>query len=122
MKTKEYRNLRLFLRNEFETAGVWGFPIIRKQNMDLSNIELIACSDTSMHDTLNLHKGVHFLVDDYRFESTYNQPGKALERFRKYRFLLTPDFSLYAEMNPWRQIESVGKARWKSWSKSSFTF
>lgn len=55
---------------------------------------------------------MHFFVDDYRFESLYKNPEKALERYGKYKFLLTPDYSLYAEMNPWRQIESVGKARW----------
>lgn len=51
-------------------------------------------------------------MDDFRFESVYNNPEKSLERFGKYKFLLTPDFSLYAEMNPWRQIESTGKSRW----------
>lgn len=63
-------------------------------------------------DDRNLHKGVHFFVDDFRFETIYDHPEKALERYGKYRFLLTPDYSLYAEMDPWRQIESVGKARW----------
>ena len=53
-----------------------------------------------------------FFVDDYRFESVYTHPEKALERYGKYKFLLTPDYSLYADMNLWRQIESVGKSRW----------
>lgn len=112
MKSKQFRTSELFLRNGFETSGRWGFPMIRKQPLDLSRIELIACSDTSVHDNKNLDKGVHFLVDDYRFESTYNYPEKSLKKYQKYRFLLSPDFSLYAEMDPWRQIESVGKARW----------
>ena len=68
--------------------------------------------DTSAHDRNNLYKGVHFFVDDYRFESTYNKPEPVLNRLKKYRFLLTPDFSLYSEMESWRQIESIGKARW----------
>lgn len=112
MQSKEYRNSDLFLRNGFMTDGVWEFPIVRKQQLDLSDIQLIACSDTSTKDVQNLHKGVHFFVDDYRFESTYTHPERTLERYQKYRFLLTPDFSLYADMNAWRQIESVGKARW----------
>lgn len=112
MRSKEYRQDPLFLRNEFEVDGKWGFPIIRKQNVDLSNIELISCSDVSKSDTKNLHKGVHFFVDDLRFEGIYKNPDKSLERYGKYRFLLTPDYSLYAEMRPWKQIESVGKARW----------
>lgn len=112
MYSKKFRNSDLFLRNGFETDGVWGFPIVKKQELDLTDVELIACSDTSTNDTMNLHKGVHFMVDDYRFESIYTHPEKTLAKYRRYRFLLTPDYSLYAEMNPWRQIESIGKARW----------
>lgn len=112
MISKIFRNNPLFLRNEFETEGRWGFPIIKKQQLDVNDIELISCSDVSKKDDRNLHKGVHFFVDDFRFETIYDHPEKALERYGKYRFLLTPDYSLYAEMDPWRQIESVGKARW----------
>lgn len=112
MTSKIFRNNPLFLRNEFETEGRWGFPIIKKQQLDVNDIELISCSDVSKKDDKNLHKGVHFFVDDFRFETIYDHPEKALERYGKYRFLLTPDYSLYAEMDPWRQIESVGKARW----------
>ncbi len=120
MTSREMRENPLFMRNEFEVEGKWGFPIIKKQGIDLSKIELIACSDVSRNDTKNLHKGVHFFVDDFRFESVYNHPEKALERYGKYKFLLTPDYSLYAEMNPWRQIESIGKARWvgAKWQKA----
>ncbi len=120
MTSTEFRKENMFLRNEYEVEGKWGFPIIRKQNIDLKNVELIACSDVSKKDDKNIYKGVHFFVDDYRFEITYNNPKRALERFEKYKFLLTPDFSLYAEMNPWRQIESVGKARWVGayWQKA----
>ena len=112
MSSKNYRNTGLFLRNEFECDGIWGFPVIKKQELELSDIDLIACSDTSMHDTENLHKGVHFFVDDYRFNSIYNHPERSIAKYRKYRFLLTPDYSLFSEMNPWRQIESVGYSRW----------
>ncbi len=112
MTSKQMRDDPLFMRNEFETEGKYGFPIIHKQQLNIDNIELIACSDVSTHDTKNLHKGVHFFVDDYRFESTYYHPEKALKRYGKYRFLLTPDFSLYSDMSPWRQIESIGKSRW----------
>ena len=112
MNSFEFRTDPKFLRNEFEVEGKWGFPIVRKQEIDFNNIELISYSDVSSKDTKNLHKGVHFFVDDYRFETIYNHPEKSIERLRKYKFILSPDYSLYAEMNPWRQIESVGKNRW----------
>ncbi|MBR5991614.1 MAG: DUF4417 domain-containing protein [Clostridia bacterium] len=112
MKSTDFRNSNLFLRNEFEGSGIYGFPVIKKQELDLSNIELISCSDISVRDTLNLHKGVHFFVDDFRFNSIYNNPERSLEKYSKYKFLLTPDNSLYSEMDMWRQIESVGHSRW----------
>lgn len=123
MNSKLYRNSSLFLRNEFESSGVWGFPIIKKQELDLNDIELIASSDTSKSDTCNLHKGVHFFVDDYRFRSIYDHPERSLEKYAKYRFLLTPDNSLFSEMNPWRQIESVAHSRWVGafWQSNGLT-
>ena len=61
MTSKIFRNDPLFLRNEFETEGRWGFPIIKKQQLDVNDIELISCSDVSKKDDKNLHKGMHFI-------------------------------------------------------------
>ena len=112
MNSKEYRNNPLFLRNEFIKDGIYGVPLIKKQSLNLDDVQLIACSDISANDTSNLHKGIHHFVDDFRFEVLYNKPDKNIDKYKKYRFVLTPDFSLYSEMYLWRQIESVGKNRW----------
>lgn len=112
MNSKSYRTSGTFLRNEFESSGIWGFPLIKKQELDIRNIELIACSDTSTQDTVNLNRGVHFFTDDYRFENIYRHPERSFPKYSRYRFLLSPDYSVYSEMKAWRQIESVGKARW----------
>ena len=102
----------LFLRNSNEATGRWNFPIVHKQSLPEGEIQLIACSDTRNNDSLNREKGVHFFVDDYRFEGIYRNPEKSRAKLSQYRFLLTPDYSLYADMPMWRQIESVGKNRW----------
>ena len=108
-----YRTDPLFLRNGFEGDGKWGIPVVRKQPLDLSGgVELIASSDTSLHDVKNLHKGVHHFVDDTRLEGIYRHPERTLEKYARYRFVLTPDYSLFPEMELWRQIESVAKSRW----------
>lgn len=112
MISKDFRNTELFLRNEFEKDGLWGFPVIKKQEIDLTSVELISCSDISNHDVSNLNKGIHHFTDDYRFENLYSHPERNMEKYKKYRFVLTPDYSLYSEMDPWRQIESIGKSRW----------
>ncbi|MBR6939697.1 MAG: DUF4417 domain-containing protein [Clostridia bacterium] len=113
MTGKSMREDPLFMRNSFETTGKWGIPIVRKQTIDLSNIELIACSDTKSKDNaVNKNKGVHFFVDDWRFNGIYDNPERTLERYSQYRFLLTPDYSTYSDMDLWRQLENVSKNRW----------
>lgn len=113
MTSKEMREDPLFMRNSFTQVGKWGIPLVHSQTVDLTNIGLIACSDTRANDNpINKEKGVHFFVDDWRFKGIYNNPEKSLKRYSQYKFLLTPDFSTYADMAPWRQLEGVAQNRW----------
>ena len=101
------------MRNNYERRGKWNIPLVRKQTIDMDKLSLIACSDTRPNDAPeNCRRGVHFFVDDYRFNGIYNNPERTLDKFSQYRFLLTPDFSTYADMDMWRQMESVAKNRW----------
>lgn len=113
-KTSKYmRKNPLFMRNDFPGSGQWEIPLIKRQELNLENISLIACSDTRCNDSkVNKQKGVHFFVDDYRFEGVYRNPEKSLKKYSQYAFLLAPDFSAYADMKPWRQLESVAHSRW----------
>lgn len=112
-KSKAMRENPLFMRNEFLAAGQWGIPLVKKQELDISNIHLVAYSDTRPNDREeNKQKGVHFFIDDYRFMSIYRNPKRSWDKLSQYAFLLTPDYSTYADMNPWRQIESVAHSRW----------
>ena len=112
MDSFSYRNSDLFLRNNFESDNALGIPLIHKQGLPDEDIKLISYSDTSYKDVKNIEKGVHFFIDDWRFEKIYDNPEKILKKIGKYKFLLTPDYSLYAEMPLWRQIENVAKARY----------
>lgn len=124
MTGKNMRENPLFMRNSYEGHGRWNIPLVRKQTIDTSAISLIACSDTRNNDNYcNRTNGVHFFVDDYRFENIYSNPKRTLEKYRQYAFLLTPDFSTYADMNLWRQIENVAKNRWVGayWQSNGLT-
>ncbi len=113
MTSKAMREDPLFMRNNFDSIGKWGIPLVKKQELSASNIMLVACSDTRANDNEeNKKKGVHFFVDDYRFLGIYNNPARSLQKYSQYAFLLTPDFSTYADMELWRQLESVAKNRW----------
>ena len=103
----------LFMRNSFITVGKWGIPLLFKQELFTDDIKLVACSDTRMNDHIeNKKKGVHFFVDDYRFWGIYDHPDRSFDRYAQYAFLLTPDFSIYADMDLWRQLENVARNRW----------
>lgn len=111
--SKCMRNDQLFMRNEYAGRGKWNIPLVRKQELNVDNLSLIACSDTKSNDSsMNTQNGIHFFVDDYRFNGIYNNPEKSLAKYSQYAFLLTPDFSTYADMSLWRQMESVAKNRW----------
>ena len=113
MTSKEMRCNQLFMRNGFETSGKWELPVIKKQKLPSKHIELISIADTHMHDSVNnVKKGVHFFSDDYRFVGIYNNPERSWDKLKQYAFLLSPDYSVYAEMDIWRQLESVAHNRW----------
>ena len=56
--------------------------------------------------------GVHFFLDDYRFETVWTRPAKALQYLRDFETLLTPDFSLYPNWPLATQIWNVYRSRW----------
>lgn len=113
MTSHKMRSNPLFIRNEFATAGKFDIPIIKRQELATNEINLIACSDTKANDSEhNKKRGVHFFVDDYRFEGIYKNPMRTIDKYSQYAFMLSPDYSTYGDMNLWRQIESVGKSRW----------
>lgn len=43
--------------------------------------------------------GIHFFIDDYQFERIWQQPERYTDKLREYECVLTPDFSLYTDMN-----------------------
>lgn len=113
MTSVEMRSDELFKRNEFNVDGQWQLPVIERQEIDLENVQLIAYSDIRSNDNKNnRNKGVHFFVDDYRFEGVYRNLEQSLGRLLQYKFLLTPDYSTYSDMNYWRQLESIAHSRW----------
>ncbi len=113
MQSLLMRENPLFMRNDFSSNGKWGIPIIKKQELATDNIKLVACSDTRCNDNdINKKCGVHFFVDDYRFSRIYDTPERTLSKYSQYAFLLSPDYSMYADMALWRQMESISKNRW----------
>lgn len=56
--------------------------------------------------------GLHFFVDDYRFEPAWNRPVKTLSYIKQFGVVLAPDFSLYTDFPRVAQIWNVYRSRW----------
>lgn len=55
---------------------------------------------------------IHFFLEDYRFESVWNRPTRALNVFGPYQAVLTPDFSLYRDWPLAIQLWNTYRSRW----------
>ena len=51
-------------------------------------------------------------ISDYKFEDIWTDPEKCVEALKKYRAVLTPDFSMYLEMHPVMQLYNIFRNRW----------
>lgn len=106
----EYRNDSLFLRNQFESVGMFKLPLVRKQEISLEDVKLIGYD--KINQSNESEKIVHFFLDDYRFESIYNNPEKKIETLKQYKAVMTPDFSMFTEMPIALQLFGTFKNRW----------
>ena len=109
MKSVDFRNDPMFLRNQFARDGTFEMPVIKKTKLDLDDIEFIG------YDKLNegqTDKIVHFFLDDYKFEVLWKDPEPRIEKLKEYRAIISPQFSMYTEMPVAVQIHQVFKNRW----------
>ncbi|MDR2610019.1 MAG: DUF4417 domain-containing protein [Clostridiales Family XIII bacterium] len=114
MKSVDYRNDELFLRNNLFVTGNFEMPFVYSQDILLENIELIAFSNTKTEETSPTQKlkTVHFFLDDYKFDEVWNNPDGQLVKLSQYSQLMSPGFSLYTDMPEPLQIYNTFRNRW----------
>lgn len=57
------------------------------------------------------HCGVHFFIDDYRFECIWNRPHEYVDKLCFFDCAFTPDFSLYMDMPMAMKVWNVYRSR-----------
>ncbi len=109
MTSLEFRNDPMFLRNHFKGDGTFEMPKIKKDEVNLENIELTG------YDKLKSSKNnqiVHFFLDDYKFEVMWNDPLPRIEKLKSHKAVLAPNFSIYSEMPVPMKIYNTFRSRW----------
>lgn len=56
--------------------------------------------------------GVHFFLHDYQFERVWKYPDRYIDVLKKFAFVLSPDFSPFADMPRVLKIYNVYRNRW----------
>lgn len=110
-----YRTSPFLLRNQFKGTGKFNIPIIPKfeaKDDDFNDLKLIGFDKTKLESSNHLDRMVHFFLYDYKFERVWKNPDNDLEKLKRYKAVLTPDFSMYTEMNPTLQLYNTFRNRW----------
>lgn len=110
----KYRTSDLFLRNQFNGVGKFDIPEISKSNFSDDTLEnlLLIGFDKINTDQSNYERMVHFFLYDYKFENIWKKPDEYVEKLKKYKAVLSPDFSMYIEMNKALQLYNTFRNRW----------
>lgn len=109
MTSIEFRTDPMFLRNQFKGDGVFEIPKIKKEEIELENIELTGYDKLNEKET---EKIVHFFLDDYKFEAIWNDPEPRIEKLKKYKAVLAPNYSIYTEMPLSLKVYNTFRSRW----------
>ena len=107
----KYRTNPMFLRNQFGTD----MPILKKvslQDDEKEGLRLIGFDIAKTKTDTHFNRFVHFFLYDYKFEDIWNNPDKYIEKLSQYKAVLTPDFSMYIEMNENMQRYNTFRNRW----------
>lgn len=104
---------RLNLRAIFPSDNDLGIPLLTSPpESSQPPSRLIAYNDRNALRSPVLGDCVHFFLDDYRFETVWNDPQRCLSRLQRVGVSLTPDFSLYPEMPRIVQQWNIYRSRW----------
>lgn len=93
----------------YPSSNVYGIPDVPEPKDFQAPKDLVAYG-SSKKDAKEY--GLHFFVDDYRFEPVWNRPLKTLSYVKQFGVVLAPDFSLYTDYPRVAQIWNVYRSRW----------
>lgn len=102
-----------FLLENAEYSGELEIPVVKNIKIE-SPKKLIKFSEIFRLSDFNAY--VHFYEDDCKFEKIWKNPKRYLERLKKFKGVISPDFSIYRDMplimQYWNIFRSRAVATW----------
>lgn len=106
------QNVHNLVYAQFEGVGDYEIPEMIPTNIDnLQDIPLQGFN-YALKEKHPENIGVHFFLHDYQFERVWKYPDRYTEVLKKFAFVLSPDFSPYADMPKILKVYNVYRNRW----------
>lgn len=105
-KCRNYENIQ---KACFEGSGAYDIPIIKPTPYERCEWIGFNCA-ISCKEKKN--KGVHFFLDDYQFTRLWTNIGRYTELLRQFKYVMSPDFSLYTDFPLAMQIYNHYRKHW----------
>jgi len=112
MEHKFGHTIESYFQDDYQVAGRYDLPLVRRQDFDLTDLKLLRFSSVVRGDERDLDATVHFFEDDERFDEVWKNPAAYLDELKRYKQLLSPDFSLYTDMPLVLQLINTYRSRW----------
>ena len=94
MSYKSQRNYENAQRMLFDGIGQYAIPEIEPTQFE--NAEFIGFNYAKSAKNPE-SKVVHFFLDDYQFTRVWTDPDRYISMLQRFKYVLTPDFSLYTD-------------------------
>ena len=106
---KQQRNYENVNKRLYDGVGRYKIPQI--QATQYENCEFVGFNYAKTVKERE-KKGVHFFLDDYQFIRIWNNIDKYLPMLQQFRYVLTPDFSMYTDFPEALQIYNHYRKHW----------
>lgn len=103
---QSYENLQ---HRIYEGVGEYGIPLLEPTKFEKCEFIGFNYCRTCKEKA---GKGVHFFLDDYQFNRLWNQPNRYLPILQQFRYVMTPDFSMYTDFPKIIQIYNHYRKHW----------
>ncbi len=109
MSYKSQRNYENAQRMLFDGIGQYEIPEIEPTQFE--NAEFIGFNYAKSAKNPE-SKAVHFFLDDYQFTRVWTDPDRYISMLQRFKYVLTPDFSLYTDFPKPLQIYNHYHKHW----------
>lgn len=106
---RDQRNYENVEKRKYDGAGPFDIPVLAPTSYE--PCEFIGFNQHNSCQNRERH-GLHFFLDDYQFIRIWDRIDNYLPLFQRFRFVLSPDFSLYEDFPEALQIYNHYRKHW----------